>query len=52
MKYLKDLDRIAYIRFASVYRQFADVENFKEEVENLTRRRLPTSKAQLPLLPR
>ncbi len=52
MKYLKDLDRIAYIRFASVYRQFADIESFKEEVENLTYRRPHTSKAQLPLLPR
>ena len=52
MKYLRDLDRIAYIRFASVYRQFADIESFTEEVENLTRRRPYTNKAQLPLLPR
>jgi len=29
MKYLKNLDRIAYIRFASVYRQFAEPEDFR-----------------------
>jgi len=52
MKYLKELDRIAYIRFASVYRKFADIENFTEEIENLSRRKQHTSKAQLPLLPR
>ncbi len=30
---LKDLDRVAYIRFASVYRDFADLETFREEVD-------------------
>ncbi len=29
MKYLKNLDRIAYIRFASVYKQFEEPEDFK-----------------------
>ncbi len=29
---LKELDEIAYIRFASVYRQFKDVETFKKEL--------------------
>ena len=29
MKYLKELDRIAYIRFASVYKQFEEPEDFK-----------------------
>jgi len=29
MKYLKDLDRIAYIRFASVYKKFEEPEDFK-----------------------
>jgi transcriptional repressor NrdR len=29
MKYLKNLDRIAYIRFASVYRQFEEPEDFR-----------------------
>lgn len=35
MDHLKKLDSVAYIRFASVYRQFKDVENFKEEVARL-----------------
>jgi transcriptional repressor NrdR len=30
MKYLKNLDRIAYIRFASVYRQFEEPEDFRK----------------------
>jgi len=29
MKYLKDVDRIAYIRFASVYKQFEEPEDFR-----------------------
>jgi len=35
MKRLKRVDKVAYIRFASVYRQFADVEEFKEVLEKL-----------------
>ena len=35
MERLKNLDRVAYIRFASVYRDFRDIESFKEEVEAL-----------------
>src|SRR6476660_5813360 len=35
MKYLKGLDTVAYIRFASVYRDFKDVREFKEELEGL-----------------
>ncbi len=30
MKYLKDLDRIAYIRFASVYKKFEEPEDFRQ----------------------
>ena len=37
MRKLKMLDKVAYIRFASVYRSFEDVESFKEEIKNLTR---------------
>jgi transcriptional repressor NrdR len=37
MKYLKDLDQVAYVRFASVYRQFADINNFMEELQLLMR---------------
>ena len=35
IKKLKKLDDIAYIRFASVYRQFEDVAEFKEELKKL-----------------
>jgi transcriptional repressor NrdR len=35
MKKIKRMDKVAYIRFASVYRQFADVEEFKEMLEKL-----------------
>jgi transcriptional repressor NrdR len=35
MMRLKDLDTVAYIRFASVYRDFKDVREFKEELEGL-----------------
>ena len=35
MERLKDLDRVAYIRFASVYRDFGDIESFKDEVDAL-----------------
>jgi len=35
MEQLKGLDTVAYIRFASVYRDFKDVREFKEELEGL-----------------
>ncbi len=35
MHALKKLDEVAYIRFASVYRQFKDVESFKRELQKL-----------------
>ncbi len=35
MERLKGLDQIAYIRFASVYREFADLEDLRREVEGL-----------------
>ena len=35
MEQLKEVDHVAYIRFASVYRQFTDVSSFQEEVKNL-----------------
>lgn len=35
MKQIKKVDKVAYIRFASVYRQFEDVEEFKEELKKL-----------------
>jgi transcriptional repressor NrdR len=35
LKRLKDLDHVAYIRFASVYREFTDVADLKRELEDL-----------------
>ena len=32
---LKDMDKVAYVRFASVYREFKDVREFKKELEKL-----------------
>jgi transcriptional repressor NrdR len=33
MKYLKKLDQVAYVRFASIYREFKDVGDFVEEIQ-------------------
>ena len=38
MKKLKTLDKIAYIRFASVYREFEDLDRFEEELEKLQKK--------------
>ncbi|MDR4235540.1 ATP cone domain-containing protein, partial [Priestia megaterium] len=35
MEQLKDLDEVAYVRFASVYRSFKDVNTFIKEIEAL-----------------
>ena len=35
MELLRSLDKIAYIRFASVYRSFEDVKEFGEEIAKL-----------------
>lgn len=35
MKHLKKFDKVAYIRYASVYRSFEDLETFEEELKNL-----------------
>lgn len=36
LRELKEIDQVAYIRFASVYRQFADLEDLRREVEGLS----------------
>lgn len=38
MGFLKRLDKIAYIRFASVYKDFTDLASFKKEVEKLIKK--------------
>lgn len=40
---LKDLDEVAYLRFASVYRNFASLEDFDEAITDLRRHRDATS---------
>ena len=48
MERLLRTDQIAYIRFASVYRQFADISSLKKVVDDLVEK--PESGSQLPLL--
>lgn len=35
MNRLKDLDAVAYVRFASVYREFKDVNTFMDEIKKI-----------------
>ncbi|WP_147653465.1 transcriptional regulator NrdR [Vulcaniibacterium gelatinicum] len=49
MAELRKLDHVGYVRFASVYRDFQDVDDFREELDRLERE-LPPGEAQLPLL--
>ena len=37
MEGLKDLDPVAYVRFASVYRDFQDIEEFAQEISSLSK---------------
>lgn len=41
MRHLLNVDQVAYVRFASVYRQFADIESFKEALESLIKNKKP-----------
>ena len=36
MERLRDIDEVAYVRFASVYKQFKDIETFQEELKKLS----------------
>jgi transcriptional repressor NrdR len=52
MDELRTLDQVAYVRFASVYRSFQDVSEFRDEIERLERGPTPEeSRNQMPLLP-
>jgi transcriptional repressor NrdR len=51
MAHLKKTDHIAYIRFASVYREFEDITMLKEAVDSLAEQPLTPPADQLPLLP-
>lgn len=50
MSALKKLDQVAFVRFASVYRSFEDVQAFREEIERLERDLPVIEGLQLPLL--
>ena len=51
MEGLKSLDQVAYVRFASVYRSFEDVNAFREEIERLEKSPTPElKKLQLDLI--
>lgn len=50
MRELKKLDHVAYVRFASVYRSFEDVQAFRAEIESLERDDLTVEGRQLSLL--
>jgi len=39
MKYLKKIDHVAYLRFASVYRSFDNVETFHQEIDQLLKKK-------------
>ncbi len=39
MEKLRDLDDVAYVRFASVYREFKDVDTFLREIEKLAKKK-------------
>lgn len=52
MQELRNLDQVAYVRFASVYRSFQDVSEFREEIERLEQGPSPEERRdQMPLLP-
>ena len=38
MEHLRNLDQVAYVRFASVYREFQDVDTFMKELQNILTR--------------
>lgn len=45
MRELKRLDKIAYVRFASVYRNFEDVDEFRDAVREVTKPRVPRTRS-------
>jgi len=52
MQELHELDEVAYVRFASVYRRFQDITEFEEEIRRLQRiSEMAASREQMSLLP-
>ena len=52
MEKLKEMDRVAYIRYASIYRDFKDVETFREEIDSLLEPPAESAEASSQLRPR
>jgi transcriptional repressor NrdR len=48
MPLLRALDEIAYVRFASVYKSFRDLDEFRAELESVARERLPAVNMRAP----
>ncbi|MBV9948263.1 MAG: transcriptional regulator NrdR, partial [Myxococcales bacterium] len=40
MRKLRELDEVAYVRFASVYRRFRDLDEFRSELDKIARARV------------
>lgn len=51
MEALRQLDEVAYVRFASVYRSFQDVTEFQEEIRRLEQMSRADDREQMSLLP-
>ncbi len=52
MNALQEIDQVAYVRFASVYRSFKDIGEFMQELEELIRQREGPAAAPAPVRPR
>jgi transcriptional repressor NrdR len=48
MKLLRELDEVAYVRFASVYRSFRDIDEFRSELDKMARARRSEAAAESP----
>ena len=46
MKLLRELDEVAYVRFASVYRSFRDIDEFRSELDKMARARVAAEEAR------
>ena len=48
---LRDLDQVAFVRFASIYRRFEDIDQFREEIDQLAKLPSPElNRNQMPLI--
>ena len=46
MNALKEVDSVAYVRFASVYRDFQDIKDFSEEINSLSKEKPKSKKSK------